>query len=243
MEDVIPILMVAYHCDLKEVLSHCTQRIARSDLDDMILEKELPHEILKDVRSLRVNFKQEEHDSLQVDSLNKKRIRNIHKALDSNDIELVKLLLGESEISLDAAFALHYASAYCNPKIVTEVLNLGTASVNLKNSREYTVLHVAARRKDPSIIVKLLSRGASVSDTTADGQTAVTICRRLTRPKDFHESQKRGEETNKDRMCIDVLEREMQRNPLAGNVSVSSMMVADDLHMRLLLLENRGITF
>lgn len=36
-------------------------------------------------------------------------------------------------------------------------------------------------------------------------------------------------------------EREMQRNPLAGNMSMSAMMVAhDDLHMRLLLLENRG---
>ncbi|KAL0320024.1 UNVERIFIED_CONTAM: BTB/POZ domain and ankyrin repeat-containing protein NPR1 [Sesamum radiatum] len=240
VEDVIPILMVAFCSELKQLLSHCVQRIARSDLDDIIIEKELPHEVLADVKSLRNKSKKdEEHDSVQVDSLNEKRIRRIHRALDSDDVELVKLLLDESNISLDAAYALHYATAYCNPKIVNEVLNLGNADVNLRNSRGYTVLHVAARRKDPSIVVGLLNQGASVSDTTGDGQTAVTICRRLTRPKDFYEATKHGQETNKDRLCIDVLEREMRRNPLAGNMSMSSMMVADDLYMRLLLLENR----
>lgn len=233
--------MVAFHSELTELLSHCVQRVARSDLDDIIIEKELPCEALTEIKSLRVKSKQEEeHDSSQVDSLNEKRIRRIYKALDSDDVELVKLLLEESNISLDSAYALHYAAAYCNPKIVDELRKLGDADVNLKNPRGYTVLHVAARRKDPSVVLRLLEQGACVSDTTNDGRTAVTIRRRLTRPKDFNEAMKQGKETNKDRLCIDVLEREMCRNPLAGNMSISSMMVADDLHMRLLLLENRG---
>lgn len=242
VEDVMPILMVAFHCGLKQLLSHCLQTIARSDVDCVILEKELPVEVLNDVKSLRLKSNQdEEHDSVQVDPLNEKRVRRIHRALDSDDVELVKLLLEESNISLDAAYALHYAAAYCNPKIVNEVLNLGNADVNLRNSRGYTVLHVAARRKDPSIIVGLLNRGAAVSDTTRDGQIPLTICQRLTHPKDFNETKKHGQETNKDRLCIDVLEREMRRTPLAGNISLSSMMVTEDLYMRLLLLENRGI--
>lgn len=233
--------MVAFHSELTELLSHCVQRVARSDLDDIIIEKELPYEALTEIKSLRVKSKQEEeHDSSQVDSLNEKRTRRIYKALDSDDVELVKLLLEESNISLDSAYALHYAAAYCNPKIVDELRKLGNADVNLKNPRGYTVLHVAARRKDPSVVLRLLEQGACVSDTTNDGRTAVTIRRRLTRPKDFNEAMKQGKETNKDRLCIDVLEREMCRNPLAGNMSISSMMVADDLHMRLLLLENRG---
>lgn len=233
--------MVAFHSELTELLSHCVQRVARSDLDDIIIEKELPYEALTEIKSLRVKSKQEEeHDSSQVDSLNEKRIRRIYKALDSDDVELVKLLLEESNISLDSTYALHYAAAYCNPKIVDELRKLGNADVNLKNPRGYTVLHVAARRKDPSVVLRLLEQGACVSDTTNDGRTAVTIRRRLTRPKDFNEAMKQGKETNKDRLCIDVLEREMCRNPLAGNMSISSMMVADDLHMRLLLLENRG---
>ncbi|GFP96378.1 regulatory protein npr3 [Phtheirospermum japonicum] len=241
VEDVIPIVMVAFHCELSQLLTHCIRRIARSDLDNVIIEKELPLQLLNDIKSLRLKFKQEEEpDSMQVDSANEKRIQRIHRALDSDDVELVKLLLDESNITLDGAFALHYAAAYCNPKIVNEVLNLGNADLNLRNSRGHTVLHVAARRKDPSVLVGLLNKGACVSDTTSDGQTAVTICRRLTRPKDFNEATKHGQETNTDRLCVDVLEREMRRNPLAGDVSMSSMMVADDLHMRLLLLENRG---
>ncbi|XP_057792863.1 BTB/POZ domain and ankyrin repeat-containing protein NPR1-like isoform X2 [Salvia miltiorrhiza] len=240
VEDVMPILMVAFHCGLQQLLSHCLQRVARSDVDNIILEKELPVEVLNDVRSLRLKSNQdEEHNSVQVDPLNEKRVRKIHRALDSDDVELVKKLLEESNISLDAACALHYATAYCVPKIVYEVLNLESADVNLRNSRGYTVLHVAARRKDPEIIVGLLNRGAVVSDATGDGQTPLSICRRLTRPKDFNEAKEHGQETNTDRLCIDVLEREMRRNPLAGNISLSSMMVADDVHMRLLLLENR----
>lgn len=238
----MPILMVAFHCDLKQLLSHCLHRVARSDLETIILEKELPSEVLHDVKLLRVKSNlDEEHNSVQVDPLNEKRIRRIHRALDSDDVELVELLLKESDISLDTACALHYAAAYCNPKIVSEVLNLRNSDVNLRNSRGYTVLHVAARRKDPEIVVWLLDKGATVSDATGDGQTALTICRRLTRPKDFNETKKHGQETNTDKLCIDVLEREMRRNPMVGNISLSSMMVADDLHMRLLLLENRGI--
>jgi regulatory protein NPR1 len=94
-------------------------------------------------------------------------------------------------------------------------------------------------RKEPSIIVSLLTKGACASDLTFDGQSAVSICRRLTRPKDYHTKTEQGKETNKDRICIDVLEREMRRNPLAGDPSVSSQTVADDLHMKLLYLENR----
>ncbi|XP_027064769.1 BTB/POZ domain and ankyrin repeat-containing protein NPR1-like [Coffea arabica] len=240
VEDVIPITIVAFHCKLNQLLSHSIQRIARSDLDDLTLEKELPHEVLTDIKSFRKQYDQDlQHDNGEVNFITDKRIRRIHKALDSDDVELLRLLLAESDITLDAAFGLHYAAAYCNPKVVTEVLSLGNANLNLRNSRGYTVLHVAARRKDPSVIVGLLSKGACVSDSTDDGRTSITICRRLTRPKDYNESTKQGQETNKDKLCIDVLEREMLRNPLAGNMSMSSMMVADDLVMRLLLLENR----
>ncbi|CAK9133184.1 unnamed protein product [Ilex paraguariensis] len=240
IEDVIPILVVSFHCQLNQLLSSCVERVARSDLDCTSLQKELPHEVLSDVELLRLKSQQAiEVGTQEEDSVNEKSIRRIHKALDSDDVELVKLLLSESGTTLDFSYALHYAAAYCDPKVVSEVLNLGLADINLKNRRGYTVLHVAARRKDPSVIVGLLNKGASVLDTTLDGQTAVTICRRLTRPKDYNETTKQGQETNKDRLCIDVLEREMRRNPLAGNISITSTVVADDLLMMLYLLENR----
>ncbi|KAJ6337143.1 hypothetical protein OIU76_006921 [Salix suchowensis] len=85
----------------------------------------------------------------------------------------------------------------------------------------------------------LLTRGANASETASDGQNAVSICRRLTRPKDYNEKTKQGEESNKDRICIDVLEREMRRTSLSENVSILSPSVADDLNMKLDYLENR----
>ncbi|KAH8492650.1 hypothetical protein H0E87_022025 [Populus deltoides] len=160
-------------------------------------------------------------------------------ALDSDDVELVKLLLTESDISLDDANALHYCASYCDLKVMSEVLSLGLANVNLRNSRGYTVLHIAAMRKEPSVIVSLLAKGASALDLTSDGQSAVSICRRLTRPKDYHAKTEQGQEANKDRLCIDILEREMRRNPLGGSASITSHIMVDDLHMKLLYLENR----
>lgn len=243
MEDVVPILMVAFHCQLSQLVTQCVDRVARSDLDQISIEKELPFELSEKVKLLRNPQKdvENENDAPVVDTLCLKRITRIHKALDSDDVELVKLLLNESDITLDEANALHYAASYCDPKVVSEVLSLGLADVNLRNSRGYTVLHIAAMRKEPSIIVSLLTKGACASDLTFDGQSAVSICRRLTRPKDYHAITDQGKETNKDRICIDVLEREMRRNPMAGDASMSSHTMADDLHMKLLYLENRGM--
>ena len=85
------------------------------------------------------------------------------------------------------------------------------------------------------------TRFTKSSTDFVDGQSAVSICRRLTRPKDYHAKTEQGKETNKDRICIDVLEREMRRNPMAGDACMSSHTMADDLHMKLLYLENRGM--
>ncbi|TYJ13403.1 hypothetical protein E1A91_A10G050000v1 [Gossypium mustelinum] len=240
LEDIIPILVVAFHCQCSQLVSQCVGRVARSDLDSICIEKELPYEVTESIRLLRRKSPSDgEGNEAVVDPLREKRIRRIHKALDSDDVELVKLLLTESDITLDDATALHYAAAYCDPKVVSEVLGLRLADVNLRNSRGYTVLHIAAMRKEPSVIMALLAKGASASTLTLDGQSAVNICRRLTRPKDYHAKTEQGKETNKDRICIDILEREMRRNPMAGDVSVASHALSDDLHMRLLYLENR----
>ncbi|KAI3506306.1 hypothetical protein L1887_28663 [Cichorium endivia] len=240
VEDVIPILLVAFHCELTNILTQCVHRVARSDLDEISLEKELPPEVARDVKSLRSKLTKPAQDpKSDEEALREKRIRQIHKALDSDDVELVKLLLTESNITLDDAHGLHYAVSYCDPKVVKEVVDLNQADVNRRNARGYTVLHVAAMRKEPSIIVCLLSKHASVFETTRDGQNAVGICKRLTRPKDYYTKTEHGKEANKDRLCIEVLEREIIRNSMGGNVTVSSSAMADDLHMKLIHLENR----
>nr|GMC70686.1 regulatory protein NPR3-like [Ipomoea batatas] len=233
-DDVFPILLVAFRCSLGQLLEQCVQRITRSNIGASTLEKELPYEVLSEIRASRAT-------PVVVDSVKEKRIGKLVKALDSDDIELVKLLLEESNVSLDDACALHFAAAYCTPKIVNQVLSLGLADPNRRNVQGYTALHVAARRRDLSIIVGLLSNGASVVDAAMNGQTAVTICRRLTRPKEYYKAPKHGQETSNDWLCIDVLEREMLRNPIClRNLSQpSSSMLDEELVMDLYILENR----
>ncbi|KAK1304530.1 Regulatory protein NPR3 [Acorus calamus] len=238
-EDVIPILQVAFHSQLNQLLAHCIQRVARSDLDSIYLEKELPQKVVEEIKTLQRKCLPEGSEAPIVDPVHEKRVRRIHRALDCDDVELVKLLLTESNITLDNANALHYAAAYCDSKVVAEVLDLGLADVNLKNPRGYTPLHVAAMRREPAVIVSLLTKGANASETTADGQSAVSICRRLTRTKDYYTKTEQGQESNKDKICIDILEREMRRNPMASEETTSSPVIADDLHMKLLYLENR----
>ena len=101
-------------------------------------------------------------------------------------------------MTLDDANALHYAASYCDSKVVAEILGLGLSNVNLKNARGYTPLHLAAMRREPAVIMSLLGKGASASETTADGQNAVSICRRLTRAKDYYTKTEKGQESNKD---------------------------------------------
>ncbi|URE02756.1 Regulatory protein NPR1 [Musa troglodytarum] len=238
VEDVIPILQVASHSKLNQLLAHCVQRVARSDLDDIALEKKLPQEVADEIRSLR-RKSQPKESNVTVDPVHVKRIKRIHRALDSDDVELVKLLLNESGVTLDDTYALHYASAYCDSKVIAELLDLGSANVNLKNDKGCTPLHVAAMRREPKVIVSLLTKGASALETTADGQNAVRICRRLTRAKDYFTRTEQGQESNKNKLCIDILEREMRRNPMVGEDAVTSPLLADDLHMKLLYLENR----
>ncbi|KAJ6412369.1 hypothetical protein OIU84_005427 [Salix udensis] len=236
VEDVIPVVMAASHCQLGQLLPHCIEKLARSDLDSVCIDKELPHEISSKIKLLRKKSLEEAGKSFEeVDPEREKRMKKIHMALDSDDVELVRLHLSESNFTLDDAYALHYAVSYCDPKIVREVLALGSADLNLRNSRGYTVLHVAARRRESSILTELLARGARASETTMDGRNAVSIWRSLTRPKEYNANTEQGKERNKDRICIDFLEREMSRTSMSANMSLTS----PDLNMNPDELEDR----
>ncbi|CAN1810185.1 BTB/POZ domain and ankyrin repeat-containing protein NPR1 [Linum perenne] len=232
VEDIIPVLMAAFHCQSTQLVSQCVDRVARSNIDDVCIEKELPYEVAEKVKLVRRKPVSDDEESIE-------RIKRIHKALDSDDVELVKLLLTESDVTLDDAYGLHYAAAYCDPKVVQEVLNLRQADVNRRDSRGYTVLHIAAMRRKPSVLVSLLEKGACASDATRDGQTAVSICRRLTTPKDYHSKTEQGQEANKAKICIEVLQREMRRNPVVDYITATPHTPDEDLHMKLLYLENR----
>lgn len=51
----------------------------------------------------------------------------MNRALDSDDIELVQLLLDEGKLDLNEACGLHYAAAYCHPRTLAHLLELDIA--------------------------------------------------------------------------------------------------------------------
>ncbi|TVU45775.1 hypothetical protein EJB05_05277, partial [Eragrostis curvula] len=243
-EDVVPIIHVAFTCQLQELLNQCIQRVAISNLDIRYLEKELPEDIYNKIKDIRRSISLDESDNSIEDPEHDKRVRNILKALDSDDVDLVDMLLKESAVTLDDAFAIHYAAAYCEPKVFAELLKLNSANMNLRSSSGYTPLHIACMRREPDIILSLVERGASVLEKTPDGRDALTICKRLTRERDCSRKLERYEEKSKAYLCIDILEQELKRkpfflDPISIEESIATPLLVDNFHMRLINLENR----
>ncbi|XP_010925463.1 BTB/POZ domain and ankyrin repeat-containing protein NPR1 [Elaeis guineensis] len=238
IDDIPVILNVANMCSkfCARLLTKCIEMVAKSDLDFVTLDKVLPPDIVKQIMDLRLNFGIARP---QINDISNKHVKRMHRALDSDDVELVGMLLKEGHTSLDDSYALHYAVAYCDLKITTELLDLGLADVNHRNPRGYTVLHIAAMRREPQIIVSLLTKGARPSDLTLDGRNALQISKRLTRSVDYCRSIEEGKASPKDGLCIEILEQAERRDPPIGEASVSLAMAGDDLRGRLLYLENR----
>lgn len=237
-DDVLMILSVANMCGplCESLLGRSIENVVKSDLDIITLDKTLPHHLVKRITDSRMELGLQLHES---NIFPDKHVKRIHRALDSDDVELVRMLLKEEHTNLDDAFALHYAVAYCDSKTTTELLDIAIADINSRNLRGYTVLHVAAMRKEPKIIVSLLTKGARPSDLTSDGRKALQISKRLTRAFDYYRSTEEGKATPKDRLCIEILEQAERRDPLLGEASMSLAMAGDDLRNKLLYLENR----
>ncbi|KAL9224690.1 hypothetical protein vseg_000702 [Gypsophila vaccaria] len=237
-DDLLIVLSVADKCGnvCERLLSRCIGIIVRPVIDVTTLEKVLPPQIVKQIIDFRKELGLTGPDYVEGPD---KHVKRIHRALESDDVELVRMLLREGHTTLDDAFALHFAVAHCDAKTTTELLELELADVNLRNQRGYTVLHIAAMRKEPNIIVSLLTKGAQPTDVTLDGRKAITIAKRLTKAADFFKTTEEGKASPKDQLCIEILEQAERRDPLLGDGSLSLAEAGDDLRMKLLYLENR----
>ncbi|XP_050216606.1 BTB/POZ domain and ankyrin repeat-containing protein NPR1-like [Mercurialis annua] len=238
VDDILAVLSIADICGkaCERLLTRCIEIIVKSNADVVTLEKALSQHIVKQITDSRQELGLNTPESTIYPD---KHVKRIHRALDSDDVELVRMLLKEGHTNLDDAHALHYAVAYCDAKTTTELLDLGIADVNSRNLRGYSVLHIAAMRKEPKIIVSLLTKGARPSDLTSDGRKAIQISKRLTRAADYYRSIEEGKASPKERLCIEILEQAERRDPLHGEASLSLAMAGDDLRMKLLYLENR----
>lgn len=239
IDDIFVVLVVSNICGdaCERLWNSCLNILVKSDVDVVTLDKALPEDIVKRIMETRVELNLDKRENI---SFPDKHIKRIHRALDSDDVELVRMLLKEGHTNLDDAHALHYAVAYCDAKTTTELLDIGVADVNQKNSRGYSVLHVAAMRKEPKITVSLLTKGARPSDLTPDGRTALQISKKLARAKSYNKSSEKEENSSTDHLCVEILEQAERREPLLGEASHSLAIAGDDLRMKLLYLENRG---
>ncbi|MQL80982.1 hypothetical protein Taro_013443, partial [Colocasia esculenta] len=237
-DDILVILSIANLCNKScgRLLTRCIEIVANSDLDVVTLEKAIPPDILKQIMESRLS---QGLNGPETTAFPDKHVKRIHRALDSDDVELVRMLLKERNTTLDDAYALHYAVAYCDAKITMELLEIGVADVNHSNLRGYTVLHIAAIRKEPKILVSLLTKGARTSDLTADGRNALQIAKRLTKHVDYFRAALDGVPSPNDRLCIEILEQAERRDPQPGEASVTLAIAGDDARSRLLYLENR----
>ncbi|KAI4379549.1 hypothetical protein MLD38_005830 [Melastoma candidum] len=238
VDDILMVLSFANMCNnsCDELATRCVEILVNSDVDGITLDKALPGGIVKRITNSRSELGL---NGPQFNSAPDKHVKRIHRALDSDDVELVRMLLKEARTTLDDACALHYAVAYCDAKTTVELLDLGIADVNCRNSRGYTVLHTAAMRKEPKIIISLLVKGARPSDLTTDGRKALTIAKRLTRAVDYYKVPEEGKSSPKERLCVEILEQAERRDPLLGEASLSLAVAGEDLRRELLYLENR----
>jgi regulatory protein NPR1 len=112
------ILSVANLCNKScmKLLDRCLEMVVRSDLDMISLEKALPPDVINRITDSRISLGLV---SPEDKGFPNKHARRILRALDSDDVELVRMLLKEGQTNLDDAFALHYAVEHCDSKITT----------------------------------------------------------------------------------------------------------------------------
>ncbi|KAG5390045.1 hypothetical protein IGI04_031586 [Brassica rapa subsp. trilocularis] len=236
IEDALVILKLANICGqaCKKLFDKCTEIIVKSNVDTVTLNKSLPQQIVKQVIDIRKEL------GLEVPEPNK-HVSNIHKALECEDLALVDLLLKEGYTNLDEAYALHFAVAYCAVETATELLKREVADVNRRNLRGYTVLHVAAMRKEPSLIAFLLTKGANASDMALDGRTALLIAKQVTKAGEYNCITEEGKDSPKGRLCVEILEQPENLGRFPEDASSACLALAPDneLKIRLIDFENR----
>ncbi|XP_047330016.1 BTB/POZ domain and ankyrin repeat-containing protein NPR1-like [Impatiens glandulifera] len=239
-DDLLPILSASDVCGnaCEKLFIACIHCIVKSDIDVVTLERTLSENIVKQIMDLRLELGLDEPALVNFPD---KHVKRIHRALESDDVELLGMLLNEAHTTLDDACALHYAVAFCNSKTTMDLLNLTLADINRRNSRGYTVLHIASMRKEPKIIVSLLTKGAQPSDLTPDGRNALQISKRLTKALDYYKPKEEGKISPTDGLCIEILEQAEGRAPalMLGEASVSLALAGDDVRTQLLYFENR----
>ncbi|URD78549.1 hypothetical protein MUK42_05711 [Musa troglodytarum] len=221
IEDVMKVLMASRKQEMHQLWTTCSHLVAKSGLPPEVLAKHLPIDVMAKIEELRLksslarrSFIPHHHHPLEVAGPSTElddhhKIRRMRRALDSSDVELVKLMVMGEGLNLDDALALHYAVENCSREVVKALLELGAADVNCRaGPAGKTPLHVAAEMVCPDMVAVLLDHHADPNVRTFDSVTPLDILRNLTSDFLF-----KGAvpglthiEPNKLRLCLELVQ-------------------------------------
>ncbi|PPD90486.1 hypothetical protein GOBAR_DD12580 [Gossypium barbadense] len=196
IEDVMKVLIASRKQDMHQLWTTCSHLVAKSGLPPEVLAKHLPIDVVAKIEELPADLEDQ-------------KIRRMRRALDSSDVELVKLMVMGEGLNLDEALALHYAVENCSREVVKTLLELGAADVNYPaGPAGKTPLHIAAEMVSPDMVAVLLDHHADPNVRTVDGVTPLDILRTLTSDFLF-----KGAvpglthiEPNKLRLCLELVQ-------------------------------------
>ncbi|KAJ8565115.1 hypothetical protein K7X08_001575 [Anisodus acutangulus] len=191
IEDVMRVLIASRKQDMHQLWTTCSHLVAKSGLPPEILAKHLPIDVVAKIEELRLKsnlarrslmpHNHHQHDLGSAAELEDQKIRRMRRALDSFDVELVKLMVMGEGLNLDESIALHYAVENCSREVVKALLELGAADVNYPaGPAGKTPLHIAAEMVSPDMVAVLLDHHADPNVRTSDGITPLDILRTLT---------------------------------------------------------------
>lgn len=220
IEDVMKVLLASRKQDMHQLWSTCSHLVAKSGLPPEVLAKHLPIDVVAKIEELRLksslarrslmpHHHHHHHDIGAAADLEDQKIRRMRRALDSSDVELVKLMVMGEGLNLDEALALHYAVESCSREVVKALLELGAADVNYPaGPAGKTPLHLAAEMVSPDMVAVLLDHHADPNVRTVDGVTPLDVLRTLTSDFLF-----KGAvpglthiEPNKLRLCLELVQ-------------------------------------
>ncbi|XP_008808778.1 BTB/POZ domain and ankyrin repeat-containing protein NPR5-like isoform X1 [Phoenix dactylifera] len=222
IKDVMKVLMASHKQDMHQLWTTCSHLIADSGLPPEVLGKHLPMDIVAKIEELRLkpgrptflthHPNPTHHYLTAVPTMgpdDHHKIRRMRRALDSSDIELVKLMVMGEGLDLDDALALHYAVQNCSREVVKALLELGAADVNCPaGPAGKTPLHIAAEMVNPDMVAVLLDHHADPNVRTVDGVTPLDILRNLTSDFLFKGAVPGLShiEPNKLRLCLELVQ-------------------------------------
>ncbi|XP_010543719.1 PREDICTED: regulatory protein NPR5 isoform X2 [Tarenaya hassleriana] len=217
IEDVMKVLVASRKHDMHQLWVTCSHLVAKSGLPPEVLAKHLPIDVVAKIEEIRLNssmgrrslMANHHHDLSATLDLEDQKIRRMRRALDSSDVELVKLMVMGEGLNLDESLALHYAVENCSREVVKALLELGAAEVNYPaGPAGKTPLHMAAEMGFPDMVAVLLDHHANPNVRTVDGITPLDILRALTSDFLF-----KGAvpglthiEPNKLRLCLELVQ-------------------------------------